>query len=146
MILIEGIADCLFVRWLGRDGPGIGNMKQKKWPFLVVGVLLLVGIVGSILVLQQPDTQTVEIVQDGQVLYRFDLEQTGDQTIEVQYEGRINTVEIKDHRIHMLAAECPDQTCVQMGWLDSSVPIVCLPNHLVIQFAENGDALDGVVG
>ena len=94
---------------------------------------MLVGIVGSIFVLQQPDTQIVEIVQDGEVLYQFDLEQASDQTIEV-------------HRIHMLAAECPDQTCVHMGWLDSSVPIVCLPHHLVIQFAENGNALDGMVG
>ena len=121
-------------------------MKQKKWPFFVVGILLLVGIVGSIFVLQQPDTQIVEIVQDGEVLYQFDLEQASDQTIEVQYEGRVNTIEIKGHRIHMLAAECPDQTCVHMGWLDSSVPIVCLPHHLVIQFAENGNALDGMVG
>ena len=115
-------------------------MKQKKWPFFVVGILLLVGIVGSIFVLQQPDTQIVEIVQDGEVLYQFDLEQASDQTIEVQYEGRVNTIEIKDHRIHMLAAECPDQTCGHM------VPIVCLPHHLVIQFAENGNALDGMVG
>ena len=112
-------------------------MKQKKWPFFVVGILLLVGIVGSIFVLQQPDTQIVEIVQDGEVLYQFDLEQASDQTIEVQYEGRVNTIEIK---------ECADQTCVHMGWLDSSVPNVCLPHHLVIQFAENGNALDGMVG
>ena len=34
---------------------------------------MLVGIVGSIFVLQQPDTQIVEIVQDGEVLYQFDF-------------------------------------------------------------------------
>ena len=103
---------------------------------------MLVGIVGSIFVLQQPDTQIVEIVQDGEVLYQFDLEQASDQTIEVQYEGRVNTIEIKDHRIHMLAAECPDQTCVHMGWLESAAPIVCLPNRLVIRFADSERDID----
>ena len=55
--------------------------------------------------------------------------------------------EIKAHQIRMLEAECPDNTCVHMGWLDSTVPIVCLPNRLVIQFVENhNEALDGAAG
>lgn len=121
-------------------------MKRKKWPFILVGTILLIGIVGSILVLQQPATSLVEIVQDGEVLYRLDLARAEDQVIEVEYDGRINTIEIKDHRIHMLEAECPDKTCVNMGWLATAAPIVCLPNHLVIQFAENTGTVDGVTG
>ena len=119
---------------------------KKKWPFILVGVILLLGIIGTILVLQRPDTTLVEIVQDGEVLYRFDLMQEADRIIEVEYEGRVNTIEIKDHQIHMLEADCPDKTCVNMGWLHSATPVVCLPNHLVIQFAENDAALDGVAG
>ena len=46
----------------------------------------------------------------------------------------------------MLEAECPDQTCVHMGWLDSgAMPIVCLPNHLSIEYAEAGDDVDAVI-
>lgn len=120
--------------------------RGKKWPFILVGVLLGIGIIGSILVLRRPDTQWVEIVQDGEVLYRLDLSQTEDQIIEVEYEGRINRIEVKDHQIHMLEAKCPDQTCVNMGWLRSAASIVCLPNHLVIRFVENNDALDGQAG
>lgn len=120
-------------------------MKQK-WPFLVVALLLLVGIVGSLLVFRRPDTELVEIVQDGEVLHRINLAQAEDQTIRVEYEGRVNGIEIKDHQIHMLEAECPDHTCINMGWLDSAAPIVCLPNHLVIRFAGADDNLDGIVG
>ena len=36
--------------------------------------LLAAGILGSVLVLQRPDTSMVEVVRDGQVLYQFDLE------------------------------------------------------------------------
>ena len=121
-------------------------MKQKVWLFGICAVLLLAGIVGSILVLRRPDTGMVEIVQDGEVLYRFDLAAEEDQILEVEYEGRINRIEIQDHQIHVLEADCPDQVCVDMGWLDSAAPIVCLPNHLVIQFTEGSDSLDAVAG
>lgn len=120
-------------------------MKQK-WPFFVVVLLLLIGIVGSFLVYRRPDTELVEIVQDEEVLHRINLPQAEDQTIKVEYEGRVNKIEIKDHQIHMLEAECPDHTCINMGWLDSAAPIVCLPNHLVIRFAGAGDDLDVIVG
>ena len=121
-------------------------MKWKKWPFVLVGIILLIGIAGSVLVLQRPSTNLVEIVQDGEVLYQFDLLQAEDQIIKVEYSGRVNTIEIKDHQIHMLEAECPDKTCVNSGWLNSAAPIVCLPNHLVIRFTSNSNIVDGVVG
>lgn len=108
---------------------------KKKWPFLVVVLLLLIGIVGSLLVFRRPDIELVEIVQDGEVLHRINLAQDEDQTIRVEYEGRVNGIEIKDHQIHMLEAECPDHTCINMGWLDSATPIICLPNYLVIRLA-----------
>ena len=111
---------------------------KRVWPLLLVGILFLTGIAGSFLLMKQPDGSVVEIVQDNQVLYRFNLDQTENQTIEVEYETLSNTIEIRNLQIRMAEAECPDHTCVQMGWLDSAVPIVCLPNHLVIQFREGG--------
>lgn len=118
---------------------------KKKWPFLLVFCLLLVGILGCILVMRFPHTNTVEILQDGRLLYRLDLSQAEDQTIEVEYDGRANTIQIQDGRIRMLEADCPDHTCIQMGWLDSAAPIVCLPNHLVVQFSGENSSVDMVI-
>ena len=85
----------------------------------------------------------MEILQDGNVLYTFNLNRTENQLIEVSYQDRSNTIQIQDGQICVYAAECPDQTCVHMGFLsDSGLPIVCLPNRLVIQFA-NAE-LDGI--
>ena len=85
----------------------------------------------------------MEILQDGNVLYTFNLNRTENQLIEVSYQDRSNTIQIQDGQLGVYAAECPDQTCVHMGFLsDSGLPIVCLPNRLVIQFA-NAE-LDGV--
>ena len=47
-----------------------------------------------------------------------------------------NIIEIKNGRIHMQKADCPDHICMNIGWL-SDVPIVCMPNKLVIEFINN---------
>lgn len=121
-------------------------MKNIKIWFVLLAVILAIGIIGSVLVLQKSESSIVEIVQDGEVLYRLDLSAyKKSETIEIAYNGGKNTVLIENGKICMSHADCPDQTCVNMGWLQSSsLPIVCLPHHLVIQFADHNDALDGV--
>lgn len=119
-------------------------MKNKVLP-LICAVILLIGIAGSVWILKAPHGTQVNIVQDGKILYSFDLSTAENQSLTVEYEGRINTIEIKDGRIRMQEAECPDKTCVHMGWLESgTLPIVCLPNHLSIEFT-NGRDVDAVV-
>lgn len=65
--------------------------------------------------------------------------------IEIEYDGRINSMQIENHKVRMLEAACPDHTCINMRWLESAIPIVCLPNHLVIQFAESDSRADVLV-
>ncbi len=124
-------------------------MKKNKYKILigVCALIFALGIVGSAVVLLLPKKNTVNIVRDSKVLYTFDLSKAEDTTFDIDYNGSTNTVEIKDGKIRVLKAECPDNTCVHMGWLSSSaMPIVCLPNHLVIEFAENNSEIDAVAG
>ena len=88
--------------------------------------------------------KTAEVLQDGTPLYTFSLKDAPDQTIRVEYEGRYNIIQIEGGQIRVLEADCPDQICVQMGWLHSAAPIVCLPNRLVIQYKDGEEALDAV--
>lgn len=121
------------------------NEKGKFLPVILTALLLLAGIGGTLWIIRPQDNAQVEIVQDGTVLYRLDLSQEKNHTFSVEYEGRTNLIEIHDHQIRVVEAECPDQTCVHMGWLSNNgLPIVCLPNHLVIQFVQPSDGLDTV--
>lgn len=122
-------------------------MKNMKIWLVLFVVILAVGVIGSVLVLQKPESNIVEIVQDGEVLYRLDLSEYKEtETFEIAYDGGRNTILIENGQICMSHADCPDQTCVKMGWLKSSAfPIVCLPHHLVIQYAESSDTVDGIV-
>ncbi|MGN0509008.1 MAG: NusG domain II-containing protein [Oscillospiraceae bacterium] len=118
--------------------------KQTFCIYICVAVFLL-GIVWSVYLLITPHGTQVNIVQDGTILYTFDLNTAKDQTLEIEYEGRKNIVQLENGQIRMLEAECPDKTCVHMGWLSSgAMPIVCLPNHLSIQYAESENGIDAV--
>ena len=122
--------------------------QKRKSVYIVAAlcaVLFLGGIGGMIWNLTRSHGKWVEILQDGEVLYTLDLNRAEDQTFTVTYEGRTNEIEIKDHRIRVKAADCPDQICVHMDWLKAA-PIVCLPNHLSIQYVdgEGASGLDAV--
>lgn len=80
-----------------------------------------------------------EIYQDGELLasipldgsrapYRFTV--TGE-------NGCVNELEVRPDSIGIVAADCPDKLCVQQGFIDNAkLPIVCLPNRLVIRLRE----------
>lgn len=110
--------------------------KQVKVLAVLAAIVFVLGIVGTWVVLRPSQQRLVEIVQDGTVLYTIDLETADDQEIVItSADGKTNTVTIENGEIFISHAECPDQTCVKSGVLYSeSLPIVCLPNKLIIRF------------
>lgn len=121
------------------------NRKSVYIVAALCALLFLGGIGGMIWNLTRSHGRQVEILQDGKILYTLDLAQAEDQTFTVTYGGRSNEIEIRDHQIRVKAADCPDQICVHMDWLEAA-PIVCLPNRLSIQYAdgESASGLDAV--
>ena len=117
-------------------------MKNSKLWIAVAAAVFIAALVWCVIILTKPQGEIVTISQDGKTLYTLDLSEENDRTITIEYEGRKNVVEIKDGRIHMLEADCPDHTCTTSGWLED-LPIVCLPNKLVIEFAD-ADSADAV--
>ena len=119
-------------------------MKYKIL-IIIIAVIFAAGIAGSALVMLSPPKNTVRVISGGRVTRTIDLSASPDGTFDVEYQGHVNTVEISDHRVRVKDADCPDRTCVRMGWLSSaSMPIVCLPHQLVIEFAEGSDGIDAV--
>lgn len=126
----------------------IQTKQKRKAVYMVAALCALIflgGIGGMIWNLTRSHGRQVEILQDGKILYTLDLAQAEDQTFTVTYGGRSNEIEIRDHQIRVKAADCPDQICVHMDWLEAA-PIVCLPNRLSIQYAdgESASGLDAV--
>ncbi len=123
--------------------------KAKKGlvlAYILAGVLFLSGALGTILLLKPKKMNIVQVMRDDQILYTVYINVEDERFIRIDYGDSYNLLEIKDGKIRVSEAACPDNTCVKMGWLSASAPIVCLPNHLVIKFALDYDEIDAVVG
>lgn len=114
--------------------------------YILAGVLFLSGALGTLLLLMPNKMNIVQVLRDDQILYTVYINAEDERFIRIDYGDSYNLLEIKDGKIRVSEAGCPDNTCVKMSWLSSSAPIVCLPNHLVIKFASDYDGIDAVVG
>ena len=56
-------------------------------------------------------------------------------------ESDYNIIEVHHGEIGIIDASCPDKICQSTGFINSSLlPIVCLPNKLVIEIKSNDNS------
>ena len=118
-------------------------MKSQYWALILTAVVVLSLALGIMLWPSEPARIAV-ITSGGSVVATVDLAK--DQTFTVTApDGGTNMVTVRDGKIAVTAASCPDHHCMNRGFCHSGMPIVCLPNKLVITFSDSGD-VDGAVG
>ena len=119
-------------------------MKTKHW-ILLIAVLLLACTALSIPLLMPGEAAThAEISSEGQVLETVLLSQDREFTI-TNSQGGSNTITVRDGKIAVTEASCPDHYCMHRGFCDSGAQIVCLPNGLIIRFTHQQE-IDIVAG
>ncbi len=118
-------------------------MKSRYWAGLL-GLILAI-CVGLSLYFAADDTPAshAQILSGGKLLFQVDL--SVDQEFTVTGSKGFNVVTVRDGRIAVTQADCPDGYCMDRGFCNSGVQIVCLPNGMVIRFTDNG-GIDGVLG
>ena len=117
-------------------------MKSKYW-IILLAVILAFCIVFATMSATKAPSKTVQIKYgNNTVTVRLDE----DQTLTFAAEGGgYNTVTVKDGKIAVTEADCPDHYCMERGFCNSGTPIVCLPHKLVIEFLDDQE-IDGLIG
>lgn len=109
--------------------------KYVKICIAVIAVIFAASVIASLVLFCKPESEYAVIVQDNEIIYKFDLKSAENQEIRIDCrDGGYNIVEIADGQIRISDADCPDKTCVNMGFLSGNVPVVCLPHKLVIRY------------
>ena len=117
-------------------------MKSKIWIILIAALLVVCG--GLSLWLLRPAPATaVEVWSEGKLIQTLSLD--GDQTVIVETATGKNIVTVKDGKVAVTEANCPDHYCIERGWCSGGAQIVCLPNRLILKFTGES-AVDGVAG
>lgn len=111
---------------------------MKKKEILIIGIFCVIAIIGYFtLPFFNKNKSNVSVKNaKGEVLLKFDINEDNYYTLQGEY-GIFN-IEVKDNKCRAIDVECPNHTCEHTGWIsnDNPVPIVCIPNNIVITIDE----------
>ncbi|MDD4263056.1 MAG: NusG domain II-containing protein [Firmicutes bacterium] len=126
-------------------------MRQKSKQNLILAIALLVFggglILGGKFLLNQRGISTdsnlkanvYELTPEGRKLVKtFTLTEGAEDTFEFHGKLGITVVEIDGLRARVKSSPCPDQVCVQFGWLSLNSDFsACLPNSMMVVIEDN---------
>lgn len=104
---------------------------MKKKDLIMIAAILAVALAlwGGMFLMRKDDYGSIRITVNGQEYGTYSLAE--DQVIAI---GDTNVCEIKDGKVKMTKADCPDHLCIRQKAVGSSGgTIVCLPNKVVIE-------------
>ncbi len=114
-------------------------MKTKTWMIIMIIVIAALALL-CLPLLKQEEAQFARILSKGRQIALVDLSENQEFTVDEK-----NTVTVRDGKIAVTWADCPDHYCMKRGWCSGGTPIVCLPNRLTIEFVGQ-QGVDGAVG
>ena len=119
-------------------------MKTGYWAVLLALVLVISLAGGLFLLNSNQEAAFAQIISDGELLKTVSLHVDQQFTV-TGPKGGENVITVKDGKIAVTEATCPDHYCMQGGFCSGGMQIVCLPNRLVIEFASEQE-IDGMIG
>lgn len=110
---------------------------------LIIFVILIVVLTIIIINLNKSKGNTVEVYYEDDLVLSMDLYTDNIYTV----KGLLGDVviEVKDKKVRVVKENSPKNICSKEGYIsDSTKPLVCLPNKVVIKIVQSSD-MDGVV-
>ena len=109
-------------------------VRMKKWDFALIALVAVLSLLPLVFLGRAGSGARVVVSQNGQTLYTGALDE--DAVFATPDGG--NTIEIRDGRVRMRAASCPDGLCLH-GAATPLKPIVCLPNGVTVAIIGGGE-------
>ncbi|MEI3266791.1 MAG: NusG domain II-containing protein [Frisingicoccus sp.] len=110
---------------------------MKKGDILLICAVLILAAAGLVFMNLggRKSGGTLTVTVGGEVYADYALSE--DQEVSLDIDGWHNRFQIKDGKVSMLEADCPDQYCVEHAAIDKvNETIVCLPHKVVLEITE----------
>lgn len=115
----------------------------KPLEAVIIGIVLF-GSVAAILImnLSGGGSQTA-VICCGDIRHELSLDEDG----LFRFDGIDAEFEVKNGKIRLTQASCPDKICEKTGYIGSSgQSIICVPNKITVAVAGSGEDVDVTVG
>lgn len=117
-------------------------LKKRKKDLIFIFSILIVAV--FLLLIQrvygnaQGEADMVKITVDQKLYGTYELNKN--QTITIQNDLGINTIQIQNKDVWMEEADCPDGYCKEQGHISKNKQtIVCLPHKLVVEISDDSE-------
>ena len=120
------------------DIKGIENIRAhraiRKWDIIALLIFLAI-LVALLVVMFMPKGATVEVYDDGDLVYIMNMTDYG----EYDVHGKLTFV-IDEEGVMVKDAICPDKLCEKQGHVHTKgASIVCLPSKITVVIRGNSD-------
>ena len=115
-------------------------MKKGDIALIIIALIVLI-----IWLIPSQSGEVVRVYVDGEIIKTLPLNENTQALIESEY-GK-NRVIIRDKKVYVTDANCPDKLCEKGEISKSGRSIVCLPNHLsvIIEGGKKDEKIDVVI-
>lgn len=111
------------------------RLKLKCGDFIVILAIVLVAVFFVASFYEKNTNEKIAIIsQNNIILDRVELNKISKRYL-FNYSGEYpGTIEVNNGKIRFIRADCPDQVCVNTGWINRPGQIaVCLPAGVIIK-------------
>lgn len=121
----------------------------KKLDFVIIAVLMILSFLPEIIlgasVGKGFNNTYAEITISGKLYKTIPLSKhKGEETIELKTKNGVNIIKIKDNKIGIIEADCPDKVCMNPEYIEKAgESLVCLPHKVMIEI--KGRAEDDII-
>ena len=109
------------------------GIKMKKKDIILIAAVLAISLISfAAIKMTQKDGKEVIVTVEGKEVYKTSIKK--DQIYQIPEENGTNVMQIKDGKVTMIEATCPDHYCMRQKAVDEhGGSIICLPNKVVIE-------------
>ena len=108
-------------------------LKSKKKEIIAVLILVLIAVVSFVCIrfFVEGKGKYVKVYVNNKLTKTFDLNKDREYFIETKVG--YNLLIIKNNKVRILDADCPNKICVDKGYISKNdESIICLPHHVVV--------------
>lgn len=115
----------------------------KPFEAVIIGLVLLGGIAAAVMINRSGGGPRTAVIRCGDVKHELALDRDG-----VFHFDDINAeFEVKNGKIRLINASCPDKICEKTGYIGSSgQSIICVPQKITVTVVGSGESVDVTVG
>ena len=115
----------------------------KPFEAVIIGIILLGSIAAIFIMNRSGNGSQTAVICCGDVRHELALDEDG----LFRFDGIDAEFEVKNGKIRMTEASCPDKICEKTGYIGSSgQSIICVPNKITVAVVGSDEGTDVTVG